>query len=79
MDKESHLTSFEMVMHCLKCSGKQSSAMDANMCRRFDLVIISSLRIQVVSVFFHIKCIIMKKKKKNDSACAIASVISVSC
>lgn len=49
-----HLTSFEMVMHCLKYSGKQSSTTNANMRRRFDLAIIStpySVPIQVVSVF----------------------------
>lgn len=48
-----YLTSFEMVMHCLKYSGKQSSRTNANMCNCFDLTIISSPKFRSFLCFQH--------------------------
>lgn len=48
-----YLTSFEMVMHCLKYSGKQSSTTNANMCCRFDLIIISTPKFRLFLCFQH--------------------------
>ena len=68
------LTSFEMVMHCLKCSGKQSSTTNANMCNDFDLVIISSPKFSMFLSFQHqINELFYWKSTR-----AIASIISIS-
>lgn len=65
-----YLTSFEMVMHCLKYSGKQSSTTNANMCCRFDLIIISTPKFRLFLYFQH-------QINYWISSCAIASIISI--
>lgn len=68
-----YLTGFEMVMHCLKCSGKQSSTTYANMWSP-GLIIISPPKFGLFQSFQHQ----ISELFYCASTCAIASIISVS-
>lgn len=68
-----YLTGFEMVMHCLKCSGKQSSTTYANMWSP-GLIIISPPKFGLFQSFQHQ----ISELFYGASTCAIAFIISVS-